>query len=116
MKYFESIASNSNQAYLVLNSYPKKKFMEVQVVNPKPSNRLSKYKAMVLTKKQELLIVDKWKLMDKKNYDADLMMTGDERKNVIVDEMYKNLLIDKGVDLWPVRDGRDFAHKDQLVD
>lgn len=109
-------SSSSNEAYLVLNTYPRKKFMEVEVINPLTSIRLKAHKAMVLTKKQELLVVDKWKLMDKKNYDADLMMTGDERKNVIVDEMYKNLLVDKGVDLWPTRDGRDFAHKDQLVD
>lgn len=109
-------SSISNEAYLVLNIYPKKKLMEVEVIKPIASIRLKTNKAMVLTKKQELLVVDKWKLMDKKNYDADVMMVGDERKNVIVDEMYKNLLIDKGVDLWPTRDGRDFSHKDQLVD
>jgi len=115
MKYFESIASNSNQAYLVLNSYPKKKFMEVQVVNPKPSNRLSKYKAMVLTKKQELLIVDKWKLMDKENYDDDIMMVGEDRKEVIVDELYKNLMFDKGISPYPTGNEREL-YKDQLID
>ena len=109
-------SSSSNEAYLVLNIYPNKKFMEVEVMQPKAYMQLNHKKAMVMTKKYELLIVDKWKLIDKKNYDADVMMTGDERKNVIVDEMYKNLLIDKGVDLWPTRDGRDFAHKDQAID
>ena len=89
-----------SKAYLTIHfkdhGEVKKIMTEVTILREKNN------KVIITTDYKKTAAVDKWMLMDKKNYDLERqMLVGDQRSSSIEDEMYLNLVHHKGVCTQP---------------